>query len=242
MVRTRRRFALSWIPENGRDVDPVLRSIRVSALSDSLASSASPSSSAPPPEAGAAPGIGSLAPTVRNRWTALVEATPLAAVVAIVALLASLVWLADRREQEEARDTLIRDALWVEQALRFQIDAGREILERLAGDVTRTRLDEATVAARLSALAAGHPELVGLDWRDDLGRVRVAVPADGGPGASERPRGLPLRGFGYARNTPGEGAIADLALPIFQDGRRVDRKSTRLNSSHEWISRMPSSA
>ena len=25
-------------------------------------------------------------------------------------------------------------------------------------------------------------------------------------------------------------------------GLRIDRKSTRLNSSHEWISRMPSSA
>ena len=30
------------------------------------------------------------------------------------------------------------------------------------------------------------------------------------------------------------------ATPLFRD--RVDRKSTRLNSSHEWISRMPSSA
>ena len=26
------------------------------------------------------------------------------------------------------------------------------------------------------------------------------------------------------------------------DAARIDRKSTRLNSSHEWISRMPSSA
>ena len=40
-----------------------------------------------------------------------------------------------------------------------------------------------------------------------------------------------------------------VGMPLFQrDGRRVslttsgDRKSTRLNSSHEWISRMPSSA
>ena len=29
---------------------------------------------------------------------------------------------------------------------------------------------------------------------------------------------------------------------LIKDGIEVDRKSTRLNSSHEWISRMPSSA
>ena len=33
--------------------------------------------------------------------------------------------------------------------------------------------------------------------------------------------------------------FVDARLP---DGSRLDRKSTRLNSSHEWISRMPSSA
>ena len=32
--------------------------------------------------------------------------------------------------------------------------------------------------------------------------------------------------------------MSDLMLEIFN----IDRKSTRLNSSHEWISRMPSSA
>ena len=34
-------------------------------------------------------------------------------------------------------------------------------------------------------------------------------------------------------------AAAPLLEPVALDG---DRKSTRLNSSHEWISRMPSSA
>ena len=36
-------------------------------------------------------------------------------------------------------------------------------------------------------------------------------------------------------------AMADNPLLNFKDGVS-DRKSTRLNSSHEWISRMPSSA
>ena len=38
--------------------------------------------------------------------------------------------------------------------------------------------------------------------------------------------------------------MAEVFEPYFGDGSKfgIDRKSTRLNSSHEWISRMPSSA
>ena len=50
----------------------------------------------------------------------------------------------------------------------------------------------------------------------------------------------------YANSRPrAEAALAELrAAGITADLFRadVDRKSTRLNSSHEWISRMPSSA
>ena len=35
---------------------------------------------------------------------------------------------------------------------------------------------------------------------------------------------------------------ANLGQPDESDYEEIDRKSTRLNSSHEWISRMPSSA
>ena len=38
-----------------------------------------------------------------------------------------------------------------------------------------------------------------------------------------------------------EGAIYELFIPLLSL-KDIDRKSTRLNSSHEWISRMPSSA
>ena len=38
-------------------------------------------------------------------------------------------------------------------------------------------------------------------------------------------------------------SIYDFILDVdYKDQEIVDRKSTRLNSSHEWISRMPSSA
>ena len=37
-------------------------------------------------------------------------------------------------------------------------------------------------------------------------------------------------------------ALAMLLIPLAERGDRTDRKSTRLNSSHNVISRMPSSA
>ena len=37
-------------------------------------------------------------------------------------------------------------------------------------------------------------------------------------------------------------SIAEKIIHAFDPSLKTDRKSTRLNSSHEWISRMPSSA
>ena len=45
--------------------------------------------------------------------------------------------------------------------------------------------------------------------------------------------------------TPDSGSATVAGIDVIKDPgkvREVDRKSTRLNSSHEWISRMPSSA
>ena len=43
--------------------------------------------------------------------------------------------------------------------------------------------------------------------------------------------------------TGGAGFIGShTCVELLEAGYEVDRKSTRLNSSHEWISRMPSSA
>ena len=54
-------------------------------------------------------------------------------------------------------------------------------------------------------------------------------PAGGGAIPDDGQGSLYMRA--YDVNNPNQGGIAGL-----------DRKSTRLNSSHEWISRMPSSA
>ena len=55
--------------------------------------------------------------------------------------------------------------------------------------------------------------------------------------------GLKLLGLQYEERTePWNGACGVFHPMITEAVVRLDRKSTRLNSSHEWISRMPSSA
>ena len=73
---------------------------------------------------------------------------------------------------------------------------------------------------------------VGLDTVGQRsGPVPVVVPGAGRDASSWGQRS--------DRRSPGRSAFPD-RLGVFH--RQQDRKSTRLNSSHEWISRMPSSA
>ena len=53
---------------------------------------------------------------------------------------------------------------------------------------------------------------------------------------------LPLLGFAVAKEIHAPNAIGVFENGVIRDWPALDRKSTRLNSSHEWISRMPSSA
>lgn len=168
-------------------------------------------------------------PAPPGRAALIIETIPLIVVGLIVALLASLVWLADRREREDAGDGLIRDALWVEQALRFQTDAARDALERLAFDMTATRPSEDLVAARLRTIVTGHPEIGVVEWRDDLGAIHLAVPPDGdGLPAPPGPPHPLARGFSEPRRVGGL-AIADLSIPVFDHDVRVGRLTAHIH-------------
>lgn len=181
-----------------------------------------------------APSTGTVSPTVfpdlgaprRRRLDRVVEATPLIAVVLIAALLGFLVWFADRAEREEAGLALIRDALWVEQALRFQIEADQDGVERLAFDLgARPREDVAVT--RLRAFVATRPEALALEWRDDTGALRAVVPPDAA--GAERPPPHPgERGFLAPHREPGRGAVVDLVVPVFESGLRIGSLTLRL--------------
>ena len=190
---------------------------------------------AAPPAPSIAPAAGPPMSFVERPGTAsrhldrIVEAAPLIAVALIAALLGFLVWFADRSEREEAGLALIRDTLWVEQALRFQIEADQAAVERLATDIG-DRPSEAVVVSRLRAVATAHPELVALEWRDAAGALRAIVPPDAAPSA-----GLPTEilraghGFAPPRVEPGRGRVVDLVVPIFDGGIRTGSLTARFH-------------
>ena len=60
-----------------------------------------------------------------------------------------------------------------------------------------------------------------------------------GPFVSKIDSLRPAYGFDDISLAPGTDTVDPADVDLTQE---LDRKSTRLNSSHEWISRMPSSA
>ena len=157
-------------------------------------------------------------PRRRGPLDRLVEATPLIAILLIAALVGSLVWLADRNEREEARQNLIRDALWVEQALRFQISGTREAIEQLALDLTDGKFERDAVVARLRALLATHPEVVRAEWRDAEGRALATVPSpqrEGGDDAQGAAApGLATASTGVPQKLEPYGFVIEIWAPI----------------------------
>src|SRR5690242_20094892 len=121
-----------------------------------------------PPRPGA--GQGGLGGLVSRHSAA---AVPVLAIVLIVVLIGILLWLVDRDEREEARLALIKDVLWVEQSLQFQIGVDEDDLSRLAAEIGRQAINQEQFLARARHLVTNSPEIVRIAWRAPDGAVQV---------------------------------------------------------------------
>ena len=70
--------------------------------------------------------------TRRLRWLLVL---PKAGAVLLLAATFSLLWLLHHNEQDEARSSLIKDVLWLEQNFRFHLDGNQEQLQQLASEM-----------------------------------------------------------------------------------------------------------
>ena len=105
----------------------------------------------------------------------LLSLIPLVSILALVGLVAALVWLVARSEAQGSRTKLATDALWVEQTLRFQLSVDEDMLARLALDQTGGA-DPAVLLARARLHVASNPEVLSMVWHDATGRTIAAVP------------------------------------------------------------------
>lgn len=121
---------------------------------------------------------------MQEAWNAAVDAprhrdllslVPLAAIVALVAVVGLLVWLVTRNEAEQLRMKLATDALWVEQTLRFQLSVDEDMLTRLALDAANGTAPE-MLDARARLHIASNPEVLSIIWYDSRGRMLRVLP------------------------------------------------------------------
>jgi two-component system, LuxR family, sensor histidine kinase DctS len=107
----------------------------------------------------------------------LIQAVPLATMFLLVALVAALLWFVDRNATESTRSTLISDALWVEQTLRFQLSTDEDAIQRLALDAEQPDVTNESLRNRMRIHLQNNPEVLRMALVADGGSPIVAVPS-----------------------------------------------------------------
>lgn len=94
---------------------------------------------------------------VSPSWVWLI---PNIAMVLVLVLLATLLWLSHRRDIEEQHDNLIADLLWVEQNFRFNLEQTQQLLSEIGQETHDKRLNANDFDNRIRSLIKNHNELV----------------------------------------------------------------------------------
>ena len=99
------------------------------------------------------------------------------AVLLLLTLLVTLLWLLRQHEADEQRATLIADALWLEQSFNFRLEGNAEQIEQLAHDLAPDPTQRALFELRARHLVKADPEIAQLLWLDAQQKLIDAVPA-----------------------------------------------------------------
>ncbi len=151
---------------------------------------------------------------------------PAMLVLLFLAVLVWLPWQAREMESNERQEKLIADTLWVEQAIRFELNRSEEAIVALAHELAANPT-AGVVQARIAQLLNNGRELRRVRWLDAAGKPLQT-------GGAELPLGTmpaPSReAWELARATrvgrysepyltaPGEPALVDYHLPLFIAG------------------------
>jgi two-component system, LuxR family, sensor histidine kinase DctS len=116
---------------------------------------------------------------VRRRMRLLTPLLPAIVIGLIVVLLGLLLWFDDRDEREEQRLALIKDALWVEQALRFHLATIEGNLQSLANNLGHPGVEPGLVSVHSEHLIRNEPGVIRVTRRNtDLSAIETIPPTD----------------------------------------------------------------
>ncbi len=148
----------------------------------------------------------------RAAWT--VGLMPVVAIALLFSLLAALLWLVRVNEREQARLDLVRDTLWVERALQFQIAADGETLQRLADSIGSGGAGAERFNADARQLLTSDPAIVSVEWRDAADAATASLGARGvpAPPRSEAMEAALARGADIARRSGAPATTQAFAL------------------------------
>lgn len=93
-------------------------------------------------------------------------------IVAMVALL----WVLQRHDLEEQKNSLIRDTQWADQTIRLHLQGNQDFLVQLAKDLSTGNLDSDSFQIRASQHLANNPELSDVAWTGNDGVIRWTAP------------------------------------------------------------------
>ena len=108
-------------------------------------------------------------------------ALPKLGIVLLLAAVIALLWMLHQNELEEERAGLIKDVLWLEQNLRFQLTGNEERLQQLAADLGGNTDRKRTFRLRAGHILANNPEISHLLWLDAKRTIINSLPAGESP-------------------------------------------------------------
>jgi PAS domain S-box-containing protein len=143
---------------------------------------------------------------------------PNVAVGAFILAMIALVWLLQKRDFDQQTAALARDAQWMVQTLRANMQGDNDFLRGLAREAADGQINSVNFRAASVQYLATNPQLSRITWLDANKNVREGEPPLAGEGASfAHPE--QLRGFSAARNserpTYSNAYISESAGPSF---------------------------
>jgi two-component system sensor histidine kinase DctS len=157
-------------------------------------------------------------------------ALPKFGIVLLLAAVIALLWLLHQNELEEERAGLIKDVLWLEQNLRFQLNGNEERLQQLAAELGSGGDKRALFRLRTKHLLNNNPEISHILWLDARRNIVDSLPTGEspdsemeafGPAATQKTFDLAQRLGKRTYSEPfllsGNIAHFEIAVPIYID-------------------------
>lgn len=101
---------------------------------------------------------------------------PVLLVLLFLSILLWLPWQVQRMEVNERQEQLIADTLWVEQAIRFQLDRNEETLRQISNEISSDTLGPDQLGERVAFLLKNDREISRIIWIDANGVQLASSP------------------------------------------------------------------